>query len=86
MKVKTIGKRIQLEVDQLKAGGLVIDSVPTAVEVGTIIGKGDEVTLPVKIGDKIMYKSWCVDICNIDGKRYFFIDEDTKGICAIVIE
>lgn len=86
MKITTLGKRIQIEVDELKAGGLVIDSVPTAVEIGTVIGKGSEVTLSVNVGDKIMYKSWCVDICNIDGKRYFFIDEDTKGICATVTE
>lgn len=86
MKIETLGKRIQIEVDELKAGGLVIDSIPTAVEIGKVVGKGSEVTLPINIGDKIMYKSWCVDICNIDGKRYFFIDEDTKGICAIVKE
>lgn len=86
MTIKTIGKRIQIEVDELKAGGLVIDSIPTAVEIGKVVGKGSEVTLPINVGDKIMYKSWCVDICNIDGKRYFFIDEDTKGICAIITE
>lgn len=86
MIIETLGKRIQIEVDELKAGGLVIDSIPTAVEIGKVVGKGSEVTLPINVGDKIMYKSWCVDICNIDGKRYFFIDEDTKGICAIVKE
>lgn len=86
MTIETLGKRIQIEVDELKAGGLVIDSIPTAVEIGKVVGKGSEVTLPINIGDKVMYKSWCVDICNIDGKRYFFIDEETKGICAIVKE
>ena len=54
MIIETLGKRIQIEVDELKAGGLVIDSIPTAVEIGKVVGKGSEVTLPINVGDKIM--------------------------------
>ncbi len=84
MKIKTLGSRIQIEVDEQTVGGLVLDSLQTAVEVGKVVGIGDTVSLPVKKGDKIMYKSWAVDICNHDGKKYMFIDESTKGICAII--
>lgn len=84
MKIKTIGTRIQLEVQESTVGALTIESLPTAIEVGKVIGVGEDVTLPVKKGDKIMYKSWAVDICTHEGKRFFFIDESTKGICGII--
>lgn len=84
MRIKTIGSRIQIEVDEQSAGGLVLDSLPTAVEVGKVVGVGEDVTLKIKKGDKIMYKSWAVDICTHEGKRYMFIDESTKGICAVI--
>ncbi len=86
MRIKTIGTRIQLEVEESSAGSLSIESLPTAIEIGKVIGIGEEVTLPVKKGDKIMYKSWGCDICTHEGKRYIFIDESTKAICGIIVE
>lgn len=84
MKIKTLGNKIQLKVDEPEIGGLISDSMPIAIECGEVIGKGDDVTLPVKVGDKIFYKSWAVDIVTYEGKKYFFISQDTNGICAVI--
>lgn len=84
MKIVTLGSRIQLKVDEPKIGVLMTESMPTAIECAEVIGIGEKVTLPLKKGDKIIYKSWSVDICSIENKKYYFIDETTKGICAII--
>jgi len=51
---------VQLEIDEAKAGGLVMDSVNTAVEVGKVIALGDgvEAVYGIKVGDKVLYKAW----------------------------
>lgn len=84
MKIRTIGNKIQLKVDEPEIGGLVTESMPIAVECGEVVGIGEEVKLPIKKGDKIFFKSWAVDIITHEGKKYYFIDSDTKGICAII--
>lgn len=84
MKIKPIGSRIYIKVDEPSIGALDTSSFPTAVECAEVIAVGDEVKLPVKKGDKLFYKSWSVDIISFEGKRYHFIDEATKGICAII--
>lgn len=84
MKIKTIGNRIQLKIEEPTVGGMNIASMPTAVECGEVIGIGEDVKLPVKKGDKIFFKSWGVDIVTHEAIRYYFISEDTKAICAIV--
>jgi len=86
MKIKPLSMHVQLEIDEAKAGGLVMDSVNTAVEVGKVIALGDgvEAVYGIKVGDKVLYKAWACDICTMDGKKYYFIDMDTKGIKAII--
>lgn len=84
MKIKTLGNRIQLKIDEVEAGGLDTSSMMTAVEFGTVLDIGEDVTLKIKKGDKVFFKSWAVDIITHQSKRYFFISEDTKGLCAIV--
>lgn len=79
-----LGAKIQLDIEENSAGSLDIASVPTAIESGKVIALGKDVTLSINIGDMLFFKSWAVDIITHDGKRYYFIDEDTKGICAIV--
>ena len=86
MKIKAIGNKIHLNIEEPAAGALAIASMPTAIECGTVIGIGEQVKLPVKKGDKLFFKSWAVDIITYNAKRHFFISEDTNGICAIVTE
>ena len=39
---------------------------------------------PIKIGDKVQYKSWAVDIVTVEGKRYYYLNQDTKGLCSVI--
>lgn len=83
MKIKPFGAKIQIKIEEAKAGSLALTGMPTSVECGEVIAVGEWVT-SIKKGDKIFYKSWAVDIITHDGIRYFFIDLDTNGICAIL--
>jgi co-chaperonin GroES (HSP10) len=80
MKIKPIGTRIQLEIDEPKAGVLDLSGLQTAIEVGKVVGKGKDVSMQVEIGDQVFFKAWSVDIIVHKGKKYFFIEESTKGI------
>lgn len=83
MKIKPFGSKIQIKVDESKAGSLYLESMPTAIECGEAIAIGPDVE-GVKVGDKLFYKSWAVDIVTHEGVRYFFIDLTTNGVCAII--
>lgn len=82
MKIETLGTRIQLKIDEPKAGVLDTGSLNVAKETGEVIGLGKDVTLPLKIGDRVMFKAWAVDIVSESGVKYYFISQATDGICA----
>lgn len=84
MKIETLGTRIQLKIDEPKAGVLDTGSLNVAKETGEVIGLGKDVTLPLKIGDRVMFKAWSCDILSENGVKYYFIDQTTQGICAII--
>ncbi len=86
MKIKTLNNRIRVEIDENKAGNLDLSNYPTAVECGKVVDVGENVELPLKKGDRIFFKSWAVDIVDYLGIKYYFIAEDTGGICAIINE
>lgn len=78
----TLGNRIQLKIEEPKAGDLALGGMNVAKEIGEVIGVGKDVTLPIKKGDRVMFKSWAVDIINDEGMNYYFISQSTDGICA----
>lgn len=84
MKIKTLTNRLQLKIEEPTVGGLDTKSLPTAVEYAEIIGIGPDVKMDVKIGDRVFFKAWGVDIISHGGEKYYFISEDTNAICAIV--
>lgn len=84
MKITPLGNRVQLDIKGMEAGGLDTSSMQSAIEFGTIVGIGPDVTGDFKKGDKVFFKAWAVDIITHGGKKYFFISEDTKGLCAVV--
>lgn len=101
MTIQPVGKKIQIEVDSPTAGGLDLSSKETIVEVGTIIALGEELaglgrtkringvlveTEKFKVGDRIFLKAWAIDIINYNKDKFYFIDADSLGICAIVKE
>lgn len=81
-KITTLGDRIRIKVDEPKVGVLSTEGQTLATEVGEVIGVGNEVTLPLKVGDRILFKAWSVDIVNINGERFIFISQSTNGICC----
>lgn len=82
-KIQPLGNRIQIKIEDPKAGALDLSSRPSAIEFGEVIGTGPMVTM-VKKGDKVFFKAWAVDIVRHDKETYYFIAEDTNGLCAIV--
>ena len=85
MQIIPINNKIQLDIEQPTAGGLDLSSKPTTVECATVIAVADGIT-KFKVGDKLFFKSWQVDIITYNKLTYYFIDADGEGICAIVKE
>lgn len=83
MKLKPLSNEVQIKIDEAKAGVLNMESTQTAVEFGEIVALGENVK-GLKVGQKIAFKAWSVDIVSIDGKRYYFINMDTNGIKATI--
>ena len=83
MKIKPAKNKVYLKLEVPKVGGLDISSRPTAMEVAEVIDVGEGIT-EFKKGDKIMVKSWAVDVIDYQDQKYYFIDIDSKGICAIM--
>ncbi len=82
-KIQPAKNKVYLKIEEPKVGVLDTSSRPSAVEVAEVIAVGDNVE-GIKKGDILMYKSWGIDIIDWDGKKYHFIDIDTKAICAII--
>lgn len=90
--MKPLGKKIQISIDKPTAGNLDLSSKASAVECGTVIAFAGKEGLQniwignteVKIGDKIGFKAWAIDVLTIDGETYYFIDSDSEGLCAII--
>lgn len=84
MKIKPLGAKVQISIAESKAGGLEVSGLSVAREMGKVLALGNEVTIPIKVGDQILFKAWAVDIINENGEKYYFIDQDSKGLCAII--
>ena len=74
---KLMPHKIEIKADKIKAGALDYSSVKASIEEGEIIGIGADITLPLKVGDKIKFKSYGLDTWN-DGT--LIIDERTLAI------
>lgn len=83
MKLKPLPDEVQIEIDEAKAGALHMDSLTTAVEFGKVVAVGEYVD-HVKVGQRVAFKAWAVDIVNIEDKKYYFINMETNGIKATI--
>jgi len=77
-----VGK-IQLKIEQPKVGNLDLSAKESAVEVGEVLAVGEGIN-NVKVGDKVMIKAWAIDILSYEGEKFYFIDSDSRGLCAII--
>lgn len=82
MRIWPLTNHVLIKITEAKAGNLDI-KIPTAVEFGEIIATGADVK-SVKKGDKVLFKSWGVDIITHEGQKYYFVSEDTNSLKAII--
>ncbi len=83
MKITPAKNHIQLKIEEATAGILDTSSANISVEYAEIIAVGEGVE-GYKVGDKVFFKSWAVDIITFEGERYYFLDIATNGIKAKV--
>ena len=83
MKILPLKNQVYLKLEEAKAGALVTSSRESAIEYAEVLAVGDGVT-QVSKGDKVFVKSWSIDIISHDDKKYYFCNQETGGIIAIV--
>jgi len=83
-KLKPVGDKILLKIEQANLGGLDTSSMKTGVEWGVIVAVGPEVSDQYSVGDKVFVKAWGVDSILFEGEDYHFTSESLKAICAVV--
>lgn len=83
MTIKPLGGKVQIEFEKPSVGGLDLSAKETAQEVGKVIAIGENVK-NLKVGDRIMYKGWGVDVITYNDEKYYFIDSTSEGVCAII--
>lgn len=74
---------IKIKTEIVSAGVLDTTSRKSAVEYGEVIGLGPDVTLPIKIGDMVTFKSYGVDIANVNDKEFLYVAQRTGAIKEI---
>lgn len=80
-----IGKNILIAVDTVKkVGDLQTEGKKTMNENGKVLAVGSEVTLDIKKGDTVLVKGWAIDSINYEKQEYFFVNEESGGICGVV--
>lgn len=82
-KIKPLKGIVYIKLDEARAGALVTSSRESAVEYAEVLAIGEGVT-QVKKGDKIFVKSWAVDIISHNDQKYYFVNQDTGGLIALV--
>lgn len=75
--------KVYLSIEKPTAGGLDLSSKPTAVEHGEVIAIGEGVS-SLHVGDKVFVKAWGLDLITYAGETYYFVDMDSKAICAVI--
>ncbi|MBE6009650.1 MAG: co-chaperone GroES [Eubacterium sp.] len=93
MKLVPLGDRVvlkQLEAEETTKGGIILASAaqekPQEAEVVAVgpggVVEGKEVTMQVKVGDKVIYSKYAGNEIKIDGEEYKIVRQD--DILAIV--
>jgi len=89
--MKPIGKKIQLDIKDVKIGAIQSDSIEehgTITAIGdqvwmTSIGEYDKDSVNELVGKTLYFKAWAVDVISKDEKKYYFISADSDAICAV---
>ncbi len=89
MKLVPLGDRVvlkQLEAEETTKSGIILSSSaqekPQDAEVIAVGPGTSEVTMQVKVGDKVMYSKYAGNNVKLDGEEYIIVKQD--DILAIV--
>jgi co-chaperonin GroES (HSP10) len=84
MRIFPTSNNIQISIKEAKAGILDTSSRQSAVEYAEVVSVGEEVKMKIAKGDKVFVKSWSIDIISHEDNKYYFVNETSNGILAIV--
>ena len=77
---------IQLNVEDTKVGKFDTSSVKSGNENAIIVAIGPDVQdKTLKVGQKVMYAAWAIELKLYEGKTYHFISESRNGIVAEIV-
>lgn len=84
MKIQPAKGKIYLGMQNVKkVGDLDVSSKKTIREVAEVKAIGEGVT-SVEVGDTILVKAWAIDTVSYENEDYFFVSENSDGICGKV--
>ena len=69
----------QILIEPISKKQILVGDTGTLCEYGKVVSVGPDVK-SVKIGDTIGHTVWGVNHLEIDGKKYYFVREDTRFI------
>lgn len=80
--MKPLGRKIQLDIEEVKIGAIQSDAIE---EMGKIIAIGPDCQYFTTddVGKTLYFKAWAIDVIALNGKKFYFISEDSDAICAI---
>lgn len=82
-KLKLKGDWILIEPEEVRIGKFDTESIKAGKENGIIKGIGPDVKdKTLKVGEKVLYASWAIQVTNYENKTYIFISESRNGIMA----
>lgn len=81
--MKPLNKKLQLQINEVKIGAIQSDSI---TEKGTILRMAKDCVKfnDNDVGREIYFKAWAIDVITDGNEKYYFISEDSEGICAMV--
>lgn len=87
--LQAIGKKIIIKRDKpvtVSESGILLPTkeIPRT---GIVVSIGEQVTSPIKIGDRVMFARWEIwEVKDLDGKEYVVAEDKPEHISALIID
>lgn len=81
--IKPFGDQILVKPIEQKT--VILAEKKTLCEYGEVLAVGNQVK-EIKVGDKIGFTLWGLNMLDIDGTRHYFVKEDSDYILGIIDE
>lgn len=73
----------QLQIEPVEKKQTLVSEEPSLCEYGKVVAIGPDVKC-VKVGDTVGFLVWGVNHLEIEGKKYYFVDEDRRFILGVI--